>query len=439
MKSSAPVRLLKDLVTDGRAELQTGPFGTQLHASAYVENGVPVVAVKNIGDNKIIANGIPQVSTEDADRLRRYKLLPGDLLFSRKGAVERRAMVGSDERGWLQGSDCIRLRVDDSIDARYVSFVLGSAESRQWLVQHAHGATMPSLNQQILGLFPLPLPDRKVQKSIAHILGTLDDKIELNRQMNGTLDEIARTLFRSWFVTFDPVRAKAEGRQPEGMDADTAALFPDRFVDSELGPIPEGWSTGPFTTLAKAIGGGTPKTSVPEYWDGDISWFAMADLPSNGSPFVINTEKKITVSGEAKSSAKRVPKDTTILTARGTVGETVIAGVEMAFNQSCYAIRPANEDIGPYTLFLLTRSQVHTMRSRAHGSVFSTITRGTLDSLLVPISNKAILGVMEEIISPLFGMMLANSLESQTLIELRDTLLPELLSGRVRASLVADV
>ncbi len=120
-----PVVPLRELVADGRAELQTGPFGTQLHASAYVGSGIPVVTVKNIGDNKIVTDDIPMISREDANRLRRYKLLPGDILFSRKGAVERRAYVMAHQVGWLQGSDCIRLRVDQSIDSRYVSYVLG--------------------------------------------------------------------------------------------------------------------------------------------------------------------------------------------------------------------------------------------------------------------------------------------------------------------------
>lgn len=431
MKSSAPVRLLKDLVTDGRAELQTGPFGTQLHASAYVENGVPVVAVKNIGDNKIIANGIPQVSTEDADRLRRYKLLPGDLLFSRKGAVERRAMVGSDERGWLQGSDCIRLRVDDSIDARYVSFVLGSAESRQWLVQHAHGATMPSLNQQILGLFPLPLPDRKVQKSIAHILGTLDDKIELNRQMNGTLDEIARTLFRSWFVTFDPVRAKAEGRQPEGMDAETADLFPDRLVDSELGPIPDGWEVSAIGDTVRVVGGSTPSTKNSLFWDGGTHlWVTPKDLSCMVSPILIDASRRITDAGVNQISSRLLPVGTVLLSSRAPVGYLAITTEPTAINQGFIAM--ICDGIVPnYYILNWARENMETIKGNAGGTTFAEISKTAFRPIKVIVPSSAVLSSFKAIVGPLYELMEKNLRESRTLADLRDTLLPELISGRM--------
>src|SRR5690606_5066429 len=116
---------------------------------------------------------------------------------------------------------------------------------------------------------PLLLPPLQEQRAIANMLGTLDDKIELNRRMSETLEEMARALFESWFVRFDPVRAKMEGRDP-GLPSDLADLFPDRLVESELGEIPEGWQVEPFSEIVDVIGGGTPRTSVPEYWGGDI-------------------------------------------------------------------------------------------------------------------------------------------------------------------------
>ncbi|HHU15747.1 MAG TPA: restriction endonuclease subunit S [Lentisphaerae bacterium] len=232
---------LKDLVENGTAELQTGPFGTMLHASAYQPKGTPVIAVQHIGENSLRQGEYPLVDDDDTARLSRYKVRENDILFGRKGAVDRRALIRSHESGWLQGSDCIRLRFNETIDARYISYVLGTSAYKQWIVRHAHGATMPSLNQEILGLIPLPLPPLPEQKRIAHILGTLDDKIELNQRMNATLEAMARVLFKSWFVDFDPVRAKIDGRKPEGMDAETAALFPSEFQESPLGPIPKGW------------------------------------------------------------------------------------------------------------------------------------------------------------------------------------------------------
>ena len=199
-------RTLGDLVDDGRAELQTGPFGTMLHASAYRESGTPVVAVKHIGDNALIHDDLPRIGDDDVARLERYKLRRGDILFARKGSVSRRAIVGTEEEGWIQGSDCIRLRLDKGkINPAFVSYCFGTQAHVTWIEQHAHGATMPSLNQEILRLIPIELPSKKDQDRIAHILGTPDDKIELNRRMNRTLEAIARAIFKSWFIDFGPV------------------------------------------------------------------------------------------------------------------------------------------------------------------------------------------------------------------------------------------
>src|ERR1035438_952775 len=250
-----PTLSLRELIDKGDAELQTGPFGTMLHAKAYRSNGVPVVAVKNIGDNRLLDDDIPRVDSDTALRLERYRLLEGDIVFGRKGAVDRRALVKADQEGWLQGSDCIRLRLNKrTVNPRFVSFVLGSPFHRAWIIQQAHGATMPSLNQEILSRLPLPVPTIDEQQNIATVLGALDDKIELNRTINEALEAMARALFKSWFVDFDPVSAKAEGRDT-GLPESVAALFPDSFEDSELGEIPAGWTVEPIDSLADAIGG----------------------------------------------------------------------------------------------------------------------------------------------------------------------------------------
>jgi type I restriction enzyme S subunit len=214
---------LDDLSRDAEADIQTGPFGTLLHASAYRETGTPVVAVKNIGENRLVEEDIPRVDDETRERLSRYQLRTGDILFGRKGSVERRAYVHEGQEGWLQGSDCIRLRLrGQRADARFVSYTLGTPQCRNWIIQNAHGATMPSLNQEIIGRIPVPLPPLREQQAIACILGALDDKIELNRRMNRTLEGLARAIFQSWFVDFDPVRWNVQGRhaKPQSRKAD---------------------------------------------------------------------------------------------------------------------------------------------------------------------------------------------------------------------------
>jgi type I restriction enzyme S subunit len=244
----------------GGGDIQTGPFGSQLHASDYVPVGIPSIMPKNIGENRVDTTDIARITTEDAKRLSRYLVQPGDIVYSRRGDVERRALIREEEDGWLCGTGCLRVRLGKGIVAPlYASYYLGHPSVREWIVRHAIGATMPNLNTSILSSLPFVVPPLDEQKAIAHILSTLDDKIELNQQMNHTLESIARALFKSWFIDFDPVHAKLDGRQPAGMDAETAALFPDEFEDSALGKIPKGWTIGKLEGIADVVMGASPK------------------------------------------------------------------------------------------------------------------------------------------------------------------------------------
>jgi type I restriction enzyme S subunit len=239
--------------------VQTGPFGSDLHASDYSPTGIPVVMPANLGKNSIVEDGIARVSTDHVVRLRVHRLAKDDIIFPRRGDIARYAVVDEHQVGWLCGTGCLRIRfgANEIIDPHYLGYWLGTSVVENWLLGNAVGTTMPNLNTSILKALPVPLPSLPEQREIARILGALDDKIDINRRMNATLEATARALFQSWFVDFDPVRAKAEGRQPEGMDAETAALFPDALEDSTLGWIPRGWEVGTLSDLAK-----NPRRSV---------------------------------------------------------------------------------------------------------------------------------------------------------------------------------
>jgi type I restriction enzyme S subunit len=163
---------------------------------------------------------------------------------------------------------------NDKANTRFLMYALAATDISGYLT----GSTMPKLTQGNMNRIPVVTPPLKVQQAIACILGALDDKIELNRRMNRTLEEMARAIFKSWFMDFDPVRAKAAGQQPPNLKPEIAALFPDTFEESKLGEIPKGWGIGSFTDRVDVIGGGTPKTATPEYWGGDIPWFSVATL-----------------------------------------------------------------------------------------------------------------------------------------------------------------
>jgi type I restriction enzyme S subunit len=292
------------------------------------------------------------------------------------------------------------------------------------------GSAIPSTSRESFYQLPVLVPPNEDQQAIAHILGSLDDKIELNRRMNQTLEATARAIFKSWFVDFDPVRAKAEGR-PTGLPDDIAALFPDSFEDSELGEIPRGWRVMPLSEVVNIIGGGTPKTKVKEYWGGDIPWFSVVDAPTETDVFVIDTEKHITELGVDKSSTKVLRKGTTIISARGTVGKCALVGRPMAMNQSCYGIQGKNGE-SDYFVYFTIRRQVSDLQRSGHGSVFNTITRDTFKTIRIACPPPHLTTSYEEIVNPFMESVLANLHENATLASLRDTLLPKLISGEMR-------
>jgi len=268
---------LGDVCRRGGGSIQTGPFGSQLHASDYVPVGVPSIMPTNIGDNRIIEDGIVRVTEADANRLGQHRVRPGDIIYSRRGDVEKRALIRERESGWLCGTGCLKVRLGNGVvDPVYASFFLGHPSIREWIVRHAIGATMPNLNTSIMSDVLFALPPMDEQRAIANILGTLDDKIEMNRQTNETLEAMARALFKSWFVDFDPVHAKAEGRQPTGMDAETTRLFPSGFEESELGEIPKGWTCKPLADAAEL----NPTRFLKK--DVDAPYVEMASLPTRG-------------------------------------------------------------------------------------------------------------------------------------------------------------
>ena len=360
----------------------------------------------------------------------------------------------SDEECWVT-DNAIRANVIDDNDARFAFYLLHTLRLNDW----RSGSGQPLLNQTVLSSIPVEIPGPAEQRAIAHILGTLDDKIELNRRMNQTLEEMARALFKSWFVNFDPVRAKAalnrhalHANEPEtvaasdaqgshwtvdrarayldSMDPQNVDLFPDRLVDSELGEIPEGWKVGALDDTIELLSGGTPRTSSAGYWGGDIPWYTAKDAPRPSDVFVLETERTITETGIENSAARLLPEETTIITARGTVGRLACLGIPMAMNQTCYGIRGANGYPNFFTYWCV-RTAVDELQQRTHGTIFDTITRQTFTFVetVLPPAEHAI--VFEATVKPLMRRILGSLHDSRGLAAQRDALLPRLMTGEI--------
>jgi type I restriction enzyme S subunit len=344
--------------------------------------------------------------------------------------------IGSDMgKVVIAGRDCVTNQQINSIvvDGRFSSeFVYYTLSTRKNEIRHqaAGGSAVPILNKGDFSRMEITLPPLAEQKAIAAVLGTLDDKIELNSRMNATLEAMAQALFQSWFVDFDPVRAKLEGREPAALDPTTAALFPNSFQESSLGPIPHGWEVCPLSDKIQLLSGGTPKTSEPTYWDGDIPWYSVRDAPSETDVWVIHTDKHVTKLGIANSAAQIFPEKTTIISARGTVGKLALTAVPMAMNQSCYGVRGITS-YGNYFTYYSLREAATQLQQRTHGTVFDTITTGTFKTLDCIFPMPKITAAFDKLVEPLLGQIRANLHQSRTLATLRDTLLPKLLSGEL--------
>lgn len=291
---------------------------------------------------------------------------------------------------------------------------------------------MPNLNAEVLRGLPLLLPPLPDQQAIAHILGTLDDKIELSRRMNETLETIARTLFKSWFVDFDPVRAKAEGRQPAGMDAEIAALFPDGFEDSELGRIPRGWRVSTIGEEVRVVGGTTPSTKEPKFWDnGTFYWATPKDLAPLASHILVGTERRVTELGLQQISSGLLPAGSVLLSSRAPIGYLTIADMPVAINQGFIGMICDRMLCNHYVL-QWAAANLESIKGRANGTTFLEISKSSFRPMSVLVPPSPLMEVFTEHANVLYCTVVNNLNQAKTLVALRDALLPKLVSGEMR-------
>jgi type I restriction enzyme S subunit len=362
-----------------------------------------------------------------------YVLQPGDLIVTMTDLSKEAdtlgysAIVPTSRERLLHNQRIGKVVTrNGAVSLPFLNWLMRTKSYRNEVLANVTGSTVKHTSPKKILSFQFLLPPPQEQKVIASTLDTLNNKIELNLQMNETLEAMARAVFKDWFVDFGPTRAKMEGRAPY-LAPKIWSLFPDRLDDEGK---PQGWLEKPLSDFFEIVGGGTPKTSVEAYWNGDIPWFSVVDTPPNGNLFVFNTEKAITKLGLAESAACLVPAGTTIISARGTVGNLAIAAQDMTFNQSCYALRSKGA-VGDIFVFLAAQNMVARLQAMAHGSVFSTITRSTFEAITSPMPTEALLEEFEEAAKPLLAKIKANVNESRTLAATRDLLLPKLMSGEI--------
>lgn len=320
----------------------------------------------------------------------------------------------------------------DVTDNDFAYYLTQSPEVRNYAVSQMTGTSgRQRVSVAALNHVEVALPSLTEQRRIAHILGTLDDKIELNRRMNQTLEEMARATFHDWFVDFGPVRAKLEGREPY-LPPELWDLFPDRLVDSELGEMPEGWEVKALGDVVDVVGGTTPSTKIPEYWDGGTHcWATPKDLSSLSVPVLLDTERKVTDSGLKRIGSGLQPTGTVLLSSRAPIGYLAINEIPVAINQGFIAIQPRK---GISNLFLLywCKSSLDEIMSHANGSTFLEISKSSFRQIPLMMPSRPVLDAYHLMVSNWYAGMVFNEHSSCALAAQRDALLPRLVSGEIR-------
>lgn len=418
--------------------IQTGPFGSQLHTSDYKEFGIPVVMPTNINDGGIFEDGIARIDSADVERLSQHKLRLGDIIFSRRGDVTKNALIRSREIGWLCGTGCLKVRLGNEslATAKFISNCLRHPDTKDWLVRHAVGATMPNLNTGILSNVPVKLPPLQTQQEIALILDSLDDRITLLRETNATLEAIAQALFKSWFVDFDPVHAKMQGTQPEGMDEQTAALFPDSFEESELGLVPAGWEVEFLTDVFDFKEG--PGIRNWQYTNSDEGTKFINIRCIQDGDLTLGTANRITdEEANGKYLHFHLEEWDVVVSTSGTLGRSAIVRKEhlpLMLNTSVIRFRPIAEKVGFCFLYeyLNFPEFLYKLESMASGSVQKNFGPMHLKQIKLVCAPISIISDFEAICLPLFEKVIQNRARIDNLVSLRDTLLPRLISGQLR-------
>ncbi len=353
----------------------------------------------------------------------------------------------------ILGKSACYFNVKDDISREFIRYVLSGDYFQNYIESQATGTTIKNVSLKTMREFRFKLPPLPEQRAIAHILGSLDDKIELNRKQNATLEEMAQALFQSWFVDFDPVidkalaagneipeplqakarRRAALGDRRKALPAEVAALFPDSFVETEeMGFVPAGWNPGRLDEMADVIGGATPSTQVAEYFtEKGIPWLSPKDLSGYNWKFISRGATDITAEGLKNSSARVMPKGTVLFSSRAPIGYLAIAENEVTTNQGFKSLVPKN-GIGTAFLYAFLKTQTANIESIATGSTFKEISGTAMKSYPVLAPPLPLLKAFEQQVGSNNERQLLLQKETESLTQLRDTLLPKLISGELR-------
>lgn len=386
-------------------------------ASAADDPSLPrFLRITDIAQEHLDWSGVPGCPIDEKN-LRKYELATDDIVVARTGATVGYAKRIREHPASVFASYLVRFRLGDEADPRFVGAVVESSDYKKWVQQNAGGAAQPNASAKVLGAFPLHLPDLETQRRVGSVFDSISDLIENNRRRVELLEEMARAIYRAWFVKF---------RYPGHEDVP--------LVDSALGPIPEGWELSTCGAELTFIGGGTPSKSEPSYWDGgDVAWYTPTDLTKTGWRYAAPSELAITAQGLAKSSARLFPAGSVMMTSRATLGVLAIATTEATTNQGFIVILP-DERWNPGFIYEWLDSKGAELSALGTGATFKEITKGSFKSFPFVVPTQSVLDDYRVATEPLENQVHVLEQQTRSLSALRDLLLPKLVTGQIDVS-----
>ena len=321
------------------------------------------------------------------------------------------------------------------VDSRFLLYALQSPYLQHQIGwNEGTGSTVSNLRIPVLEALRVPTPSLESQREIATTLGALDDRITLLRETNATLEAIAQALFKSWFVDFDPVRAKMEGRTPEGMDEATAALFPDGFETSELGEVPRGWRSVTMEDVS-VVGIGKTPPRKEQHWfsedSSDVRWVSIRDMGTCGT-YASTTSEFLTAEAVDKFNVRRVPDNTVLMSFKMTIGRVAITDGEMTTNEAIahFRLDPVSKLATEFVYLHLRQFDFSKLSSTS--SIADAVNSKAVRQIPILVPSGEVAMAFQEQIGVVFEMLKSNEKQARTLSTLRDTLLPRLISGQLR-------
>lgn len=414
------------------ADIITGPFGSMLHKSDYRETGIPVIMPQDIGDRTLSLDSIARIDKQDAERLARYVTVENDIVYARRGDVEKHAFITADEAGALCGTGCLRVRVDErKADPLFVSFYLNRPESRMWIRLHAVGSNMPNINTDILSELPMELPDLEVQRKVGNLLRFIDAKIANNEKLMAELEETARLIYDYWFTQFD---FPDENGRPYRSNGGTMV-----WSDELKREIPEGWEAQQVGSLVIANRGvsysskNLANTGTP-----------MINLASFSPDYTYNEDGLKHFNGAFSSDKALRPYDlvicntqqTSLDPAKDIIGKPLlipdIFESEVISSHHVTTIHVDSEEMKAY-LYSLFKTKWFSayITGYATGTSILGLDPNGLSRLWIPVPSKSLLVAYKSFLMPLEQKKSNLINETSKLKSLRDWMLPMLMNGQL--------